>query len=128
MSLDHVGIATDDAAELAAFYTDLVGYEVAHEEEFDDLQIVFVDAGNTYLELIEPLTSDSTVARFLENDGPGLHHVAFEVDDCEDALDTARDLGIQLIDEEPRPGAWGHTVAFLHPRDTGGILTEFVEH
>ena len=128
MSLDHVGVATDDAAELAAFYTDLVGYEIAHEEEFDDLQIVFVDAGDTYLELIEPLTTDSTVARFLENDGPGLHHVAFEVDDCEAALETASDLGIERIDEEPRPGAWGHTVAFLHPRDTGGILTEFVEH
>lgn len=128
MSLDHVGIATDAAAELAAFYTDLVGYEIAHEEEFDDLQIVFVDTGNTYLELIEPLTTDSTVARFLENNGPGLHHVAFEVDDCEDALETASDLGIERIDEEPRPGAWGHLVAFLHPRDTGGILTEFVEH
>ena len=128
MSLDHVGIATDDAAELAAFYTDLVGYDIAHEEEFDDLQIVFVDTGNTYLELIEPLTTDSTVARFLDNDGPGLHHVAFEVDDCEAALATASDLGIERIDEEPRPGAWGHTVAFLHPRDTGGILTEFVEH
>lgn len=128
MGLDHVGIATDDAAELAVLYEDLVGYEVVHEEEFDGLQVVFVDAGNTYLELLEPLEDDSTVARFLDRRGPGLHHVAFAVDDCAAALDTAEKLGIQLIDTEPRPGAWGHTVAFLHPRDTGGILTEFVEH
>lgn len=126
--LDHVGIATDDAAGLAAFYGDLVGYDLVHEESFEDLHVAFVDAGNTFLELLEPQTDDSTIARFLENHGQGLHHVAFEVDDCARALDTARELGIETIDDEPRPGAWGHTVAFLHPRDTGGILTEFVEH
>lgn len=128
MTLDHVGIATDDAAELATFYEDLVGYEVVHEEIFDGLQVVFLDTGNTYLELLEPQTEDSTIARFLEKQGTGMHHVAFEVEDCALALETAREMGIQLIDEESRPGAWGHTVAFLHPRDTGGVLTEFVEH
>jgi methylmalonyl-CoA/ethylmalonyl-CoA epimerase len=126
--LDHVGIATDDAATLATFYTDLLAYELAHEEAVDDLQVAFVDAGNTYLELLEPQAEDSTVARFLDQHGQGLHHLAFEVEDCAAALDTARDLDIALVDDEPRPGAWGHTVAFLHPRDTGGILTEFVEH
>lgn len=128
MTLDHVGIATDDAAELAVFYEDLVGYEVVHEEEFDGLQVVFVDTVNTYLELLEPLDDDSTIARFLEKNGPGLHHVAFEVEDCEAALATAREMDIGLVDEKPRAGAWGHSVAFLHPRDTGGVLTEFVEH
>lgn len=126
--LDHVGIATENAAELATFYADLVGYELVHEEAFGDLQVAFVDAGNTYLELLEPLDEGSTVARFLDRNGPGLHHVAFEVTDCAAALDAAREMGIEAIDEKPRPGAWGHTVAFLHPRDTGGVLTEFVEH
>lgn len=126
--LDHVGIATDDAASLAAFYEDLGGFAVVHEEAFEGLQVVFVDTGNTHLELLEPLDDDSTVARFLETQGAGLHHVAFEVDDCAAAIETARDRGIDLVDESPRPGAWGHTVAFLHPRDTGGVLTEFVEH
>lgn len=128
MRLDHVGVATDDAAQLGVFYEDLLGYEVAHEEAFDGLQMVFVDVGNTYLELIEPVDEESTIAHYLDRNGPGLHHVAFQVEDCAAALDTARDLGIECIDDEPRDGAWGHTVAFLHPRDTGGILTEFVEH
>jgi len=127
MQLDHLGIATDDAGALADLYADLLGATVAHEETFGDMRVVFLDFGNSYFELLEPL-EDGTIARFVEKNGPGMHHVALETDDIEAALASAREHGVSLIDEEPRPGAWGHTVAFLHPKDTGGVLVEFVEH
>ncbi|NKE37014.1 methylmalonyl-CoA epimerase [Natronococcus sp. JC468] len=127
MHIDHAGIATDDAAELAALYGELFGLEIAHEEEFDGMTVVFLDCGNCYLELLEPL-EDGTIARYLEDDGAGIHHLALATDDIDAALETAREHDVALVDEEPRPGAWGHSVAFLHPKDTGGILIEFVEH
>ena len=128
MHLDHAGIATDDAAELAALYADLLDCEIVHEEEFDGMAVVFLELGSSYLELLEPLDDEGTIASYLDRNGPGIHHLAFATDDIAGALDRARELGIELIDEEPRSGAWGHEVAFLHPRDTGGVLVEFVEH
>ncbi|UIO99138.1 methylmalonyl-CoA epimerase [Halobaculum sp. CBA1158] len=128
MHVDHAGIATDDAAALAALYADLLECEVAHEEEFDGMDVVFLDAGGSYLELLEPLDDEGAIASYLDRHGPGIHHLAFATADIEGTLERARGLGIDLIDEEPRPGAWGHEVAFLHPRDTGGVLVEFVEH
>jgi methylmalonyl-CoA/ethylmalonyl-CoA epimerase len=127
MHFDHAGIATDDARGLATLYGDLFGLEVAHEEEFDGMRVVFLECGDGYFELLEPLGDDGTIARYLE-DGPGIHHLALATDDIEAALETARGHDVALIDEEPRPGAWGHSVAFLHPKDTGGILVELVEH
>jgi methylmalonyl-CoA/ethylmalonyl-CoA epimerase len=127
MQFDHAGIATDDATGLAELFVDLCGVAVAHEETFDGMQVVFLDFGNGYLELLEP-AEDGTIASYLEENGPGIHHLAFETDDASVALDRARELDIAPIDERPRPGAWGHDVAFLHPRDTGGVLVEFVEH
>jgi len=127
MHFDHAGIATDDAAALADQYATLFDAPVAHEEEFDGMQVVFLDFGDSYFELLEPL-EEGTIARYLDRNGPGIHHVALETDDIEGALDRVRDAGVDLIDEEPRPGAWGHDVAFLHPKSTGGVLVEFVEH
>ncbi|SDK72124.1 methylmalonyl-CoA epimerase [Natronorubrum texcoconense] len=127
MHFDHAGIATEDAAELGALYAELFGLEVVHEEEFDGLRVVFLDCENGYFELLEPL-EEGTIAKYLEANGAGIHHLALATDDLEGALETVRDHGVQLIDEEPRPGAWGHSVAFLHPKDTGGILVELVEH
>ena len=127
MRLDHVGVATDDAAELADLYGDLFDAPVAHEEEFDGMRVVFLAFDGCYFELLEPV-EDGTIARYLDRNGPGLHHVALETEDAAAALDAARERGVELIDEEPRPGAWGHDVAFLHPKSTGGVLTEFVEH
>lgn len=129
MQFDHAGVATDDADALAALFADLLGAPEVHREAFDGMSVVFLDLGNGYVELLEPLPeSDGAVARYLDREGPGLHHVAFATDDVAAALDAARDLGVDLVDEEPRPGAWGHRVAFLHPRSTGGVLVEFVEH
>jgi len=125
MRFAHAGIATDDAAALAARFGDLFDAEVVHEERFEDLQVVFLALENGYLELLEPI-EDGTIAHYLEDNGPGIHHLAVETDDIEGALERARELGIELIDDAPRRGAWGHEVAFLHPRDTGGMLVEFV--
>ena len=156
MHLDHVGIATRDAAGLAAALADLFAVPIAREETFDDTRIAFVDAGHAaagattedagtgenttagtevtadaggpYLELLEPTDDDGPVVRFLDREGAGLHHVALATADAAHALDRARGMGIEPIDDEPRPGAWGHDVAFLRPDDTGGVLVEFVEH
>lgn len=127
MRFDHAGIATDDASALAELYGTLFDADVAHEEEFDGMDVVFLEFENGYFELLEP-REGGTIATYVERNGPGIHHLAVETDDVAAALDTARECGIELVDKEPRPGAWGHTVAFLHPRDTGGVLLEFVEH
>ncbi|WP_090614846.1 methylmalonyl-CoA epimerase [Natrinema salaciae] len=127
MHFDHAGIATDDAQALAELYGDLFGLEVAHEEVFDGMRVTFVECGDGYFELLEPI-DEGTIARYLADNGPGIHHLALATDDIEAALETVRDHEVTLIDEEPRPGAWGHSVAFLHPKDTGGILVELVEH
>lgn len=129
MHVDHVGVATEDAASLADLYTELLDAPVAHEEVFDGLRVVFLDlGGDGYVELLEPVEDGTTIGNYLEKQGGGIHHVAFATDDIEGALVTARDAGVALIDDEPRDGAWGHDVAFLHPKDTGGALVEFVEH
>ncbi|MFP4218289.1 MAG: methylmalonyl-CoA epimerase [Salinarchaeum sp.] len=125
MQIDHVGVATDEAAALATQYAELFATEIAHEEVRDGMDIYFLPVGETYFEFLEPL-DDGPIADFLDREGPGLHHVAVTVDSAVDALDRARALGIEPIDDQPRPGAWGHDVAFLHPRDTGSVLLEFV--
>jgi len=127
MHLDHVGVATDDADGLASLLGSILDAPVAHEERFDGMWIRFLALGNGYLELLEPVES-GPIARYLDRNGPGIHHLAFATDDIEGALEEAVNHGIEPIDDEPRPGAWGHDVAFLHPRDTGGVLIEFVSH
>ncbi len=128
MHFDHAGIATDDANGLAELYTELFDTHVAHEEAFDGMKVVFLSLGNGYLELLEPNEDEGAIASYLDSNGAGIHHVAVATDDISAALDDAREMGIALIDEEPRDGAWGHDVAFLHPKDTGGVLVELVEH
>ncbi len=129
MRFDHVGVATRDATDLAELFADLLDTPVAHEEAIDGMSVVFLELGDNggYLELLEP-ESGGVIADYLDREGPGIHHVALATDDLPGALARARELGVDLVDEEPRPGAWGHEVAFLHPRSTGGVLVEFVEH
>ena len=128
MHLDHAGIATHDTDSLVFLFEDIVDAELVHEELLDGMKILFLDVGGDYLELIEPTSEDGPIASFLGENGPGIHHLAFAVDDVDVALERARDRGVDLIDSEPRPGAWGHDVAFCHPKSTGGVLVEFVEH
>jgi methylmalonyl-CoA/ethylmalonyl-CoA epimerase len=127
MRFDHLGVATRDADRLADLFGSLLDVPVVHREPFDGLDVAFLDLGNGYLELLEPVDGEGPVARLLARDGPGVHHVAFRTPDVAAALDTARADGVELVDEEPRTGAWGHRVAFLHPESTGGVLVEFVE-
>ena len=127
MRFDHAGVATKDAEGLAFLYEDLFGSEIVHEERFGELKVLFLELDNGYFELLEP-KDEGTISRYLDSHGPGLHHIAVETDDIQDALETAEAAGVELIDSEPRRGAWGHQVAFLHPKSTGGMLVEFVEH
>ena len=127
MHLDHAGIATNDTDSLVFLFEDLLDAELVHEELLDGMEILFLDVGGDYLELIEP-TGKGAIAEYLDENGPGIHHLAFATDDIGMALERAQDRGVDLIDSEPRPGAWGHDVAFCHPKSTGGVLVEFVEH
>jgi methylmalonyl-CoA/ethylmalonyl-CoA epimerase len=127
MRFDHAGVATNDAEGLAFLYEDLLDCSIAHEERFGELKVIFLELENGYFELLEP-QDDGTIARYLDEHGDGLHHIAIETDDIERALETADAAGVERIDSEPRRGAWGHEVAFLHPKSTGGVLLEFVEH
>ena len=127
MNFDHAGIATDDADELAELYADLFDTPVVHEERFDGMAVRFLDCGDGYFELLEP-REEGTIARYLDRNGPGIHHLALATDDIGGALDRMDERGIELIDAESRLGAWGHDVAFLHPKATGGVLVELVEH
>lgn len=128
MQIDHIGIATDDLDSVVELYGSVFGLDVAHTEEFEGMEVGFLDVDGVYLELLEPVERGTAIGDFLERNGPGIHHVAFAVEDVEAALSAARDAGAEAIDDEPRPGAWGHSVAFLHPRSTAGVLVEFVEH
>ncbi len=125
MQLHHAGIATTDAAALTDQYTTLFETTVAHRERTDGMDIRFLSIGEAYFEVLEPV-ADGPIARFLDRHGPGVHHLAVAVSSVADALDRARGVDIDPIDEQPRPGAWGHQVAFLHPEDTGHVLIEFI--
>ena len=125
MRFDHLGVATTDGDDLATRFAALFEAPVAHEERFDGMDVRFLALDGGYFELLEP-HEGGPIRKFLDSHGPGIHHVALRTDDIDAALDRAREAGVDLVDEEPRPGAWGHEVAFCHPRSTGGVLVEFV--
>lgn len=125
MDFHHLGIATHDVEATAERFCALLDCAVAHSERFDGIAIRFLELDGGYLELLEPLTHDA-LSRFLDRRGPGVHHVGFATTDIDRALARALEHGVELIDDSPRPGAWGHEVAFLHPDSTGGVLIEFV--
>jgi methylmalonyl-CoA/ethylmalonyl-CoA epimerase len=127
--IDHIGVAVDDLDEAVALYSERFGMPVQHRETVEEqgVEAVLVGIGESHVELLRPLGPDTAVGRFLERNGPGLHHVAYSTDDIESALDAVRSAGLALIDERPRTGIRGSRVAFLHPKSTGGVLTELVE-
>jgi len=126
LEFDHAGIATREPDRLAELYGDLLGADVVHEEEIEGMGVTFLDAGGGYLELLEP-GGDDPIGRYLDDEGPGIHHLAFRTDDLPAAVERARALDVDPIDDDPRPGAWGSAVAFLHPASTGGVLIELVD-
>jgi methylmalonyl-CoA/ethylmalonyl-CoA epimerase len=127
--IDHIGVAVDDLEGAVELYSERLGMPVQHRETVQEqgVEAVLLGVGESHVELLSPLGADTAVGRFLERSGPGLHHVAYGTDDIESALEDVRAAGLALIDERPRTGIRGSRVAFLHPKSTGGVLTELVE-
>ena len=127
--LDHVGIAVRDLDAAIAYYRSAFGATVAHREviDLDGVEEALIAVADSYIQLLCPIRPDSPVARYLDRRGEGLHHVGYRVDDCASALESVRASGGTLIDEAPRPGSRGTTVAFVHPKGAFGTLIELVE-
>ena len=127
--IDHIGVAVDDLEEAVSLYSERLGMPVQHRETVEEqgVEAVLLGVGDSHVELLSPLGPDTAVGRFLERNGPGMHHVAYGTDDIESALQDARAAGLALIDEQPRTGIRGSRVAFVHPKSTGGVLTELVQ-
>jgi methylmalonyl-CoA/ethylmalonyl-CoA epimerase len=127
--IDHIGVATDDLDGAVALYEGTLGMPVAHREtvESQGVEAVLLDVGEGHVELLSPLGPETPVGKYLDKRGPGLHHVAYAVSDIDDVLSRLKEAGIEMIDAEPRQGIRDSRVAFVHPRSTGGVLTEIVE-
>jgi methylmalonyl-CoA/ethylmalonyl-CoA epimerase len=127
--IDHVAIAVFDLEAAIAYYRDTFGADVAHREvvEADGVEEALLRVAESYIQLLAPTRDDSPVARYLQNRGEGLHHVGYRVDDCAAALDAVRTQGGRVIDEAPRQGSRGTTVAFVHPKGAFGTLIELVQ-
>ena len=127
--IDHIGVAVDDLDAALALYEGSFGMPVAHREtvEAQGVEAVLLDVGDCHVELLRSLGPETPVGRFLDRKGPGLHHVAYRVDDIDATLADLREQGIELIDSTPRVGIRHSRVAFVHPRATGSVLTEIVE-
>jgi len=127
--IDHVGIAVSDLDAAIELYEATYAMKLVHRETVEEqgVEAVLLDVGENHVELLAPLGDDTPVGKFLAKKGPGLHHVAYQVADIEATLASLRDAGLRLIDETPRTGIRGSSVAFLHPASTGGVLTEIVQ-
>ena len=128
-AIDHVGVAVPSIDEALPTYRGHLGMVLVHRETLVEqgVEAVLLDVGDSHVELLEPLSPESGVGRFLDRRGPGLHHVAYRVASIDDALVQCRAAGMRLIDEQPRTGIRGSRVAFLHPSAAGGVLTEIVQ-
>ena len=129
MKIDHIGIATNGIETAASVYCGVLGLSIAETEEVpaQKVRVAMLALGESRLELLEATSDDSPISRFLARRGPGIHHLALRVMDIRAALADLKAKGARLIDEEPRPGAGGCLVAFIHPSSTGGVLIELVE-
>lgn len=129
MKINHLGIATKGITEALKFWEDALGLENVHTEVVEDqkVRVAMLPLGESRIELLEPTSEDSPISKFLEKRGGGIHHVAVEVDDIKAALAKLKKEGARLIDEEPRIGAEGCLVAFVHPSSANGVLLELVQ-
>ena len=127
--IDHIGVAVADLESAIDLHTRAYGMPLVHRETIAEqgVEAALLDVGESHVELLAPLSGDTPVGRFLSKRGPGLHHVAYRVDDVAATLDELRAAGLRLIDESPRTGIRGSRVAFLHPSASGGVLTELVQ-
>jgi methylmalonyl-CoA epimerase len=127
--IDHIGVAVSDLDRAIALYEGTFGMPVVHRETVEDqgVEAVLLDVGDGHVELLSPLGPETVVGKFVERRGEGLHHVAYRVKDIDATLATLKEAGVELIDAQARIGIQRSRVAFLHPRSTGGVLTELVE-
>jgi methylmalonyl-CoA epimerase len=129
LDIDHVGIAVSDLDESVEHHRRTLGVEPTHRERVEDqgVEEVLFAVGTSSIQLLGALGSDTPVGRFLANRGPGIHHIAYRVDDLVEALARLRAEGVRLVDEVPRKGSRGTLIAFVHPKDMGGVLVELVQ-
>ena len=127
--IDHVGVAVEDLDAALSLYEGTFGMPLVHRERVEEqgVEAVLLDVGDGHVELLSPLGPETPVGKFVDKRGAGLHHVAYAVADIDATLGSLRDAGVELIDSEPRRGIRNSRVAFLHPRSTGGVLTEIVQ-
>ena len=130
MKIDHIGIATNSIEEGLALWQDALGLKPDSAEKIAEqgVKVCMLPLGDTHVELLEPLSPDSAVGKFLAKRGPGIHHIAVEVADINASLAQLKQRGARLIDETPRVGAGGSLIAFVHPSSTNGVLLELVQH
>lgn len=127
--IDHIGIAVKSLDEALKFYQDILGLECIDTEVVEDqkVKVAFLPIGDTEVELLESTEEDGPIAKFIEKKGEGIQHVAFRVDNIEEAIEYMKSKGVRMIDEKPRYGAGGARIAFCHPKSTGGVLVELSE-
>ena len=127
--ISHIGVAVKRIEDWMNFYTKVLGLENQGIETLDiqKLKLAFFRIGDSAIELLEPLDDSSTIAKFINKQGEGLHHIAIEVKDIHEAINQCKQLGMKLVDETPRSGAHGNLIAFLHPKSTGGVLLELCQ-
>ncbi len=130
MQIDHIGIAVKSLAEAVKVYEDVIGLKVSGYDQVDEqgVRVAMLPAGDSRIELLEPITADSPIEKFMSKRGEGIHHIALRVDDIEAALARFKAAGARLIDSTPRVGAHNTRIAFVHPSSTHGVLVELVEH
>lgn len=126
MKLEHIGIAVKDIEESLMIWRDVLGFQVAMVKEVPDqkVKVAMLDAGSLTIELLEPLAADSTIQKFIERRGEGLHHLSFQVENIEQKIEEFKKLNLKMIDEVARKGAHASKIAFIHPSSTGSVLIE----
>ncbi len=129
LAIDHVGVAVENLDAAVGLYSESLGMRVIHRETVTEqgAEAVLLEVGDGHIELLEPLSPETAVGKFLAKRGPGMHHVAYRVADVEETIRCLAEAGMRLIDERPRTGIRGSLVAFVHPASTGGVLTEIVQ-
>lgn len=127
--INHIGIAVHSIEEAAKFYTEKLGLTIGGIEEVESqkVKVAFLPIGEVRLELVQPTSPESSVAKFLEKNGQGFHHIALQVDDVAAEVEKLKASGVQMVDQTPRPGAHNTMIAFVHPKASGGVLTELVQ-
>jgi methylmalonyl-CoA epimerase len=123
----HLGVAVHDLESALKFFTGGLPLEMTHTEDYQGMRIGFIPVGDSSIELLQDVSGSSAIRKFLDKNGEGIHHIAFEVDDIYQAVAELKEKGVRLVDETPREGAHGMTIAFMHPKASHGILMELVQ-